>query len=77
MIKKYGSPFFLSNSAIWKPKTGYSQTKGEQNMNVTGMSDEELCPHEMFVDIEWSGRAVAVSLELLKPVKFDRKTVEA
>lgn len=46
-------------------------------MNVTGMSDEELCPHEMFVDIEWSGRAVAVSLELLKPVKFDRKTVEA
>jgi hypothetical protein len=59
-----------------KERRGSPLRKGE-HVKVTGMSDVEFCSHEMFVDIEWSGRTVAVPLELLKPAKSDRKTVEA
>lgn len=54
-----------------------SPLRKREQATVTGMSDVEFCSNEMFVDIEWSGRTVAVPLELLKPVKSDGKTVEA
>jgi hypothetical protein len=57
-------------------RRGVLLRKGEQ-ATVTGMSDIEFCSHEMFVDIEWAGRTVAVPLELLKSVKPRAKTVEA
>jgi hypothetical protein len=48
-----------------------------ETVQVVAMSEIELCLHEMFVDIEWSGRTLAVPLDQLKPMKANKKTVEA
>jgi len=51
-----------------KERRGSPLRKGEK-AKVVAMSDIDLCSHEMFVDIEWSGRTVALPLVQLNPVK--------
>jgi len=59
-----------------KARPGSPLRKGE-TVKVIAISDIELCLHEMFIDIEWSGRTLAVPLEQLKPIKANKKTIEA
>jgi hypothetical protein len=49
---------------------------GEQ-VQVEGMAPEDECLHEMFVDVRWSGRILAVPLSQLKPLEVDDETQEA
>jgi hypothetical protein len=44
---------------------------------VIEMAPEEECEHEMFVNINWEGDALAVPLSQLKPIDADKETQEA
>jgi len=46
-------------------------------VEVLGMAPEDDCMHEMFVEIEWSGRGMAVPLSQLKGIGVDAETQEA
>lgn len=48
-----------------------------EEVNVVKMAPEDDCMHEMFVEIKWSNRTLAVPLSQLEPVKTDSKTQEA
>lgn len=50
--------------------------KGEQ-VEVTGMSKEDDCMNEMFIQIKWQVREMGIPLAQLKPVKVDPDTKEA
>lgn len=50
--------------------------KGEE-VQVEGMAPEEECMHEMFVEVRWSGRTLAVPLSQLEPLDIDSETQEA
>lgn len=50
--------------------------KGEE-VQVKGMASEEECLHEMFVEVRWSGRTLAVPLSQLEAVEVDEETQEA
>ena len=41
------------------------------------MAPEDECEHEMFVEIMWQKRKLAVPLSQLKPIKVDSETCEA
>jgi hypothetical protein len=51
-------------------------TVGEK-VTVTQMFGEDYCGHEMYVDISWNEKALAVPLVQLKPVDADDDTTEA
>lgn len=49
-----------------------------EKVEVVGMAPEAECEHDMFVEISWEGRKLAVPLSQLKPVaKTDKDTQEA
>jgi hypothetical protein len=48
-----------------------------QIVEVQGMASEEACLHEMFVEIQWQQRQLAVPLAQLEPVTVDDDTQEA
>ena len=50
--------------------------KGEK-VKALGMSDEDDCMREMFVQIEWQGREMGVPLAQLKPIGVDDETGQA
>ena len=50
--------------------------KGEA-VDVTAMAPEEECQHDMFVQVRWEGRKLAVSLAQLKGVSVEEDTKEA
>ena len=50
--------------------------KGE-TVEVLRMAPEDICEHDMLVQIRWSGRKVAVALSQLTPVEADESTAEA
>ncbi len=54
-----------------------SPLKLGEEVNVVRMATEDDCMHEMFVEIKWSGRKLAVPLSQIEPVKTDDKTREA
>lgn len=54
-----------------------SPLKVGQEVNVVKMSPEDECMHEMFVELKWSKRTLAVPLSQIEPVKTDGKTEEA
>ncbi len=54
-----------------------SPLKLKEEVNVVKMAPEDDCMHEMFVEIKWSGRKLAVPLSQIEPVQADEKTVEA
>ena len=41
------------------------------------MAGEAYCEHDMYVEISWRGKALAVPLSLIKPSNTDEDTVEA
>ena len=50
--------------------------KGEA-VHVEGMASADECEHEMFVEVAWDKRKLAVPLSQLKPLKVDQETQEA
>jgi hypothetical protein len=50
--------------------------EGEE-VEVQGMAPEEECMHEMFVQLHWSGRKLAVPLSQLAALEADADTQEA
>lgn len=54
-----------------------SPLKVGEELNVVKMAPEDDCMHEMFVQIKWSGRKLAVPLSQIEPVQTDDKTLEA
>ena len=50
--------------------------KGEQ-VDVVGMAPEEECEHEMFVQVRWNRRALAVPLSQLQGIDVDEQTRQA
>ncbi len=54
-----------------------SPLKVGQEVKVLKMAPEDDCMHEMFVEIKWSVRTLAIPLSQIEPVKTDSKTEEA
>jgi hypothetical protein len=54
-----------------------SPLRKKETVKVVAVSDSEFCLSEVFVDIEWGDRIVAVPLVQLLPVKATKKTIEA
>ena len=50
--------------------------KGEQ-VEVVGMSRENDCLNEMFIQINWQGREMGIPLAQIKPLKVNKDTKEA
>ncbi len=51
--------------------------KGDE-VEIVGMAPEEECQHEMFVEIRWDRRTLAIPLSQLKPITAtDKATKEA
>lgn len=46
-------------------------------VQVEGMPPEDECTHEMFVEVSWQGRKLAVPLSQLKALKVDSETRQA
>jgi hypothetical protein len=51
-------------------------TKGDE-VQVEGLTGGDGCLDEMFVDVRWSGRTLAVPLSQLEAIDADRETQEA
>jgi len=49
---------------------------GEQ-VTVMQMSGEDYCEHEMYVEIFWKGKVLAIPLIQIKPLGTNEDTVEA
>jgi len=49
---------------------------GERVMAVK-MSGENYCEHDMYVDISWKGKTLAVPISRMKPLDADEDTDEA
>jgi hypothetical protein len=47
-----------------------------EKVEVQGMSGEEYCESDMYVDIAWKGKSLAIPLYNLEPVDADANTVE-
>jgi hypothetical protein len=54
-----------------------SPLKVGEEVEVVGMAPEDECRHEMFVEINWSGRSLAVPLAQIEPLEPDDETDEA
>lgn len=54
-----------------------SPLKQGEKVQVTGMAPEDECLQEMFVEVNWKGRALAVPLSQLEGIKVDHETQQA
>ena len=41
------------------------------------MAGEDYCEHEMYVDVSWKGKVLAVPLAQLNPLDADEDSIEA
>ena len=48
-----------------------------ETVEVLRMAPEDICEHDMLVQIRWSGRKLALPLSQLTPVEADESTAEA
>jgi hypothetical protein len=48
-----------------------------ERITVTQMSGENNCEHDMYVDISWNDKKLAVPLSQIKPLDADEDTIEA
>lgn len=53
-----------------------SPLKRGERVEVIGMAPEDDCTHEMFVEIRWKKRALAVPLAQLEALEGDERTQE-
>jgi hypothetical protein len=51
--------------------------KPDERVDVLGMSGEDLCEHDMYVDISWNGKSLAIPLAQVLPIIADDDTDEA
>jgi len=54
-----------------------SPLKKSEQVTVTGMSPEDDCMREIFVQIEWQGRSLGIPLSQIESMKADKMTKEA
>ncbi len=54
-----------------------SPLKKGETVDVISMAPEEECQHDMFVQVRWEGRKLAVPLAQLKGVSVGEDTKEA
>lgn len=54
-----------------------SPLKQGEVVEVTGMAPDEDCEHDMFVDVRWQRRHLAVALSQLEGIDVDEDTQEA
>lgn len=54
-----------------------SPLKEGEKVQVTGIASEDECLHEMFVEVEWKGRTLAVLLSQLEGIGVDHDTQQA
>jgi hypothetical protein len=54
-----------------------SPLKAGEEVQVVGMAPEDDCMHEMFVEVQWSGRTLGVPLSQLEAIEADSETREA
>jgi hypothetical protein len=53
-----------------------SPLKEGERVQVTGMAPEDECLHEMFVEVVWKDKTLAVPLSQLKGIGVDHETQE-
>jgi len=58
-------------------KHGISPLRKGEQVEVIGMSKENDCAKEIFVQIKWQGREMGIPLAQIKPVKVNLETKEA
>ena len=51
-----------------------SPLKVGEEIKVLKMAPEDDCLHEMFVEIRWSGRRLAIPLGQIEPIEIDDET---
>ena len=49
----------------------------DERVTVARMAGEEDCEHDMYVEISWKGKALAIPLSQVEPLNADNDTVEA
>jgi len=54
-----------------------SPLKSGERVKVLKMAGEDLCEHDMYVDISWKGESLAIPLAQVLPVKASDDTDEA
>ena len=54
-----------------------SPLRNGETVEALRMAPEDICEHDMLVQIRWSGRKLAVPLSQLTPVETDESTAEA
>jgi hypothetical protein len=54
-----------------------SPLKEGERVQVAGMAPEDECLHEMFVEVVWKDKTLAVPLSQLKGIGVDHETQEA
>jgi len=58
-------------------KRGVSPLRKGEQVEVLGMSKEDDCTNEIFIQIKWQGREMGIPLAQIKPVKVDPDSKEA
>lgn len=58
----------FSFTAICVAKRAISPLRVKDEVEVTGMADEDECEHEMFVTMPWEKDGLAVPLSQLRPI---------
>jgi hypothetical protein len=48
-----------------------------ERITVVQMSGEDKCEHEIYVDMPWKNKTLAIPLAQIKPLDADEDTVEA
>ena len=48
-----------------------------ERVTVLQMTGEDYCEHDMYVDISWKGKILAIPLGQIKPLNTDEDSVEA
>jgi hypothetical protein len=54
-----------------------SPLKVGEEIKAVEMASGDDCLHEMFVEVQWSGRTLAIPLSQIAPIETDEKTQEA
>jgi len=49
----------------------------DERITVIQMADENYCEHDMYVDISWNGKKLAIPFAKIKPLYADEDSVEA
>ena len=49
----------------------------DERITVIQMADENYCEHDMYVDISWNGKNLAIPFAKIKPLYADEDPAEA